>query len=235
MGRSSFFPLARYCIRCIPGTEAKGSDHRLWRSAPTGLQTARASSVDCQSCRARRRTGPTTHTGNSWLAAGAAAKRRLLLQCGFSRPAWPSSSCWSRGSRPVTKPARSPVPTPFPRRGGTDLSARWPGLGRTRQSAMSPGRRRGRAPRAAQACLRRIAPCKAAGEPCPVSGDLRHRERVSWPPPRGWFGRKSHRGSSSRCERVIPSPIVLSGKKSQSPPSSTLASPRLPPACGPNP
>ena len=87
MGRPSFFPLASYCIWCIPGTEEKGADHRLWRSAPTGLQTARASSVDCQSCRARRRTGPTTCTGNSWLTAGAAAKRRLLLQCGFSRSA----------------------------------------------------------------------------------------------------------------------------------------------------
>ena len=87
MGRPSFFPLARYCIRCIPGTEAKGADHRLWRSAPTGLQTARASSVDCQSYRARRCTGPITCTGNSWLTAGAAAKRRLVLQCGFSRSA----------------------------------------------------------------------------------------------------------------------------------------------------
>ena len=33
----------------------------------------------------RRRTGSTTCTGNSWLTAGAAAKRGLLSQCGFSR------------------------------------------------------------------------------------------------------------------------------------------------------
>ena len=33
----------------------------------------------------RRRTGSTTCTGNSWLTAGAAAKRALLSQCGFSR------------------------------------------------------------------------------------------------------------------------------------------------------
>ena len=33
----------------------------------------------------RRRTGSTTCTRNSWLTAGAAAKRALLSQCGFSR------------------------------------------------------------------------------------------------------------------------------------------------------
>ena len=33
----------------------------------------------------RRRIGSTTCTGNSWLTAGAAAKRGLLSQCGFSR------------------------------------------------------------------------------------------------------------------------------------------------------
>jgi hypothetical protein len=67
----------------------RGADHRLWRSAPTGWQTARARSVDCQSivCCARRRTGSTTCTGNAWLTAGAAAKRGLLRQCGFSRSA----------------------------------------------------------------------------------------------------------------------------------------------------
>ena len=44
-----------------------------------------------------------------------------------------------------------------------------------------PGRRRGRAPRAAEAGLRRTAPREAAGEPRPVGGDLRRREGVSGP------------------------------------------------------
>ena len=65
------------------------------------------------------------------------------------------------------------------RRGGIRCRRADPQAGRRVCRQGVPGRRRGRAPRAAEAGIRRIAPRKAAGEPRPVGGDLRRREGVS--------------------------------------------------------